>query len=53
VSALLALPPVDIPEGPAGRRRRLVVLLICGSSLFMTYLDRSIIRANTDNRNNR
>jgi hypothetical protein len=42
---------VTIPEGEAGRRRRLVVLLICSSSLFMTYLDRSIIRANVENYN--
>ncbi len=34
---------VEIPEGPAGRRRRLVVLLICSSSLFMTYLDSTIL----------
>jgi EmrB/QacA subfamily drug resistance transporter len=32
-----------IPEGPAGRRRRLVVLLICSSSLFITYLDTTIL----------
>ena len=43
VSALFALPPVEIPEGNAGRRRRLVVLLICSSSLFMTYLDSTIL----------
>jgi EmrB/QacA subfamily drug resistance transporter len=34
---------VMIPEGSAGRRRRLVVLLICSSSLFMTYLDSTIL----------
>jgi EmrB/QacA subfamily drug resistance transporter len=34
---------VLIPEGPAGRWRRLVVLLICSSSLFMTYLDSTIL----------
>jgi EmrB/QacA subfamily drug resistance transporter len=34
---------IVIPEGPAGRRRRLVVLLICSSSLFMTYLDSTIL----------
>jgi EmrB/QacA subfamily drug resistance transporter len=34
---------VTIPEGPAGRRRRLVVLLICSSSLFMTYLDTTVL----------
>jgi EmrB/QacA subfamily drug resistance transporter len=43
VSALFALPPVEIPEGDAGRRRRMVVLLICSSSLFMTYLDSTIL----------
>jgi EmrB/QacA subfamily drug resistance transporter len=32
-----------IPEGPAGRKQRLVVLLICSSSLFMTYLDSTIL----------
>lgn len=32
-----------IPEGPAGRRRRLLVLLICSSSLFITYLDSTIL----------
>ena len=32
-----------IPEGPAGRRRRLAVLLICSSSLFITYLDSTIL----------
>ena len=34
---------VTIPEGPAGRRLRLVVLLICSSSLFITYLDATIL----------
>ena len=34
---------VTIPDGPAGRRRRLVVLLICSSSLFITYLDSTIL----------
>jgi EmrB/QacA subfamily drug resistance transporter len=29
--------------GPAGRRRRLLVLLICSSSLFLTYLDSTIL----------
>ena len=33
----------DIPSGPAGRRRRLVVLLVCSSSLFVTYLDSTIL----------
>ncbi|HEY6495873.1 MAG TPA: DHA2 family efflux MFS transporter permease subunit [Trebonia sp.] len=41
--ALFALPRVEIPEGDAGRRQRLVVLLICSSSLFMTYLDSTIL----------
>jgi hypothetical protein len=36
--------PITIPEGPAGRR--LLVLLICSSSLFITYLDRDVISAN-------
>jgi EmrB/QacA subfamily drug resistance transporter len=43
LSALRTLPPVEIPEGPAGRGRRMVVLLICSSSLFMTYLDSTIL----------
>jgi hypothetical protein len=30
---------VTIPEGPPGRRRRVGVLLICSSSLFIVYLD--------------
>jgi EmrB/QacA subfamily drug resistance transporter len=34
---------IVIPEGPAGRRQRLVVLLICSSSLFITYLDTTIL----------
>ncbi|HVT67496.1 MAG TPA: DHA2 family efflux MFS transporter permease subunit, partial [Trebonia sp.] len=34
---------VTIPEGPAGRRRRLGVLLICSSSLFIVYLDSTIL----------
>ena len=34
---------MTIDEGPAGRRRRLVVLLICSSSLFITYLDSTIL----------
>jgi EmrB/QacA subfamily drug resistance transporter len=34
---------VTVPEGPAGRRQRLVVLLICSSSLFITYLDSTIL----------
>ncbi|HET6186610.1 MAG TPA: hypothetical protein VFE59_06385 [Trebonia sp.] len=31
---------ITIPDGAAGRRLRLVVLLICSSSLFITYLAR-------------
>jgi EmrB/QacA subfamily drug resistance transporter len=42
IKATLA-PDVTIPEGPAGRRRRLVILLICSSSLFITYLDSTIL----------
>jgi EmrB/QacA subfamily drug resistance transporter len=34
---------LTIPEGPAGRRQRLFVLLICSSSLFITYLDSTIL----------
>ena len=34
---------IIIPEGPAGRRLRLGVLLICSSSLFITYLDSTIL----------
>jgi EmrB/QacA subfamily drug resistance transporter len=34
---------ITIPEGPAGRRLRLAVLLICSSSLFVTYLDSTIL----------
>ncbi|HTZ28498.1 MAG TPA: MFS transporter, partial [Streptosporangiaceae bacterium] len=34
---------ITIPAGPAGRRLRLVVLLICSSSLFITYLDSTIL----------
>ena len=34
---------ITIPEGAAGRRQRLVVLLICSSSLFVTYLDSTIL----------
>jgi EmrB/QacA subfamily drug resistance transporter len=36
-------PDVSIPEGEAGRRRRLGVLLICSSSLFIVYLDSTIL----------
>jgi EmrB/QacA subfamily drug resistance transporter len=43
VAALLSPPSVTIPDGPAGRRRRMLVLLICSSSLFMTYLDSTIL----------
>ena len=34
---------VTIPEGDAGRRRRMGVLLICSSSLFIVYLDSTIL----------
>ena len=34
---------ITIPAGPEGRRHRLVVLLICSSSLFITYLDSTIL----------
>jgi EmrB/QacA subfamily drug resistance transporter len=34
---------ITIPEGPAGRGQRVVVLLICSSSLFITYLDSTIL----------
>ena len=34
---------VIIPEGTAGRRRRMGVLLICSSSLFIVYLDSTIL----------
>jgi hypothetical protein len=44
-------PDVTIPEGEAGRRRRLGVLLICSSILFIVYLGRPIIRANVENYN--
>jgi EmrB/QacA subfamily drug resistance transporter len=43
VAALIAPPSAVIPDGPAGRRRRVLVLLICSSSLFMTYLDSTIL----------
>src|SRR5215472_5370369 len=43
ISTLAAARDVAIPEGPAGRRRRMVVLLICSSSLFMAYLDATIL----------
>ena len=36
-------PDVLIPEGEAGRRRRLGVLLICSSSLAIVYLDSTIL----------
>ncbi len=36
-------PGAGVPAGPAGRRRRLVVLLVCSSSLFITYLDTTIL----------
>jgi EmrB/QacA subfamily drug resistance transporter len=34
---------IVIPDGPAGRRQRLIVLLICSSSLFIVYLDSTIL----------
>lgn len=34
---------VTIPEGAAGRRQRMLVLLICSSSLFIVYLDSTIL----------
>ncbi len=34
---------IAIPGGPADMRARLVVLLICSSSLFITYLDATIL----------
>jgi EmrB/QacA subfamily drug resistance transporter len=43
VSLLGTATDVTIPDGPAGRRRRLLVLVICSSSLFMTYLDSTIL----------
>jgi EmrB/QacA subfamily drug resistance transporter len=39
----LAGEAIIIPEGPAGRRRRTGVLLICSSSLFIVYLDSTIL----------
>lgn len=43
MSALLASRDIVIPDGAAGRGRRLVVLLICSSSLFLAYLDTTIL----------
>lgn len=40
---MLASRDVEIPEGDAGRRRRLLVLLVCSSSLFLAYLDTTIL----------
>ena len=40
---LLTARDIVIPDGPQGRRLRLVVLLICSSSLFMAYLDSTIL----------
>ncbi|HEY0933284.1 MAG TPA: MFS transporter [Trebonia sp.] len=34
---------VTVPEGAAGRRQRVIVLLICSSSLFVVYLDSTIL----------
>ncbi len=31
------------PPGPEGRRRRLLVLVICSVSLFMTYVDSTVL----------
>ncbi len=35
--------PAAPPAGEAGRRRRLLILVICAFSLFMTYLDSTIL----------
>jgi len=35
--------PVVIADGPAGRRQRLIVLLVCSSALFIVYLDSTIL----------
>ena len=35
--------PAFIPDGAPGRRQRLIVLLICSSSLFIVYLDSTIL----------
>jgi EmrB/QacA subfamily drug resistance transporter len=43
VTVTTSAPDVIIPEGEAGRRRRLGVLLICSSSLFIVYLDSTIL----------
>lgn len=40
---VLAARDIVIPDGPRGRRQRLVVLLICSSSLFLAYLDSTIL----------
>jgi EmrB/QacA subfamily drug resistance transporter len=40
---LLAARDIVIPDGPQGRQQRLVVLLICSSSLFLAYLDSTIL----------
>lgn len=40
---VVAARDIVIPDGSRGRRRRLVVLLICSSSLFMAYLDSTIL----------
>jgi hypothetical protein len=44
-SAETGRPEITIPEGAAGRRLRLV-LLICSSSLFITYLDSYVSHLN-------
>lgn len=38
-----AAPGITIPAGSKGRRLRIVVLLICSSSLFLAYLDSTIL----------
>jgi EmrB/QacA subfamily drug resistance transporter len=42
-SGLLTARDVVIADGPAGRRHRLIALLICSSSLFLAYLDSTIL----------
>jgi EmrB/QacA subfamily drug resistance transporter len=43
VTGALRRAEISIPDGPAGRRGRVIVLLICSSSLFITYLDSTIL----------
>lgn len=40
---LAGVPAAPPEEGPSGRRRRLVILGICAFSLFMTYVDSTIL----------